>query len=126
MMLGPSLAAVQSGSTLPAGARPGLVPASRNGRTPIIAGAGHPPIAAPPPRLPAEAGSQLTSSQEAGGRARAAPAWSRPGPAWRAGHAYAQENRGESHRVSGARQQCDLLEPGCPTTAEDCADHPCT
>jgi uncharacterized membrane protein len=123
MMLGPSLAAVQSGSKLPAGARPGARPgpATGSGTAPaqIIAGAGHPPIAAPPPRLPAEAARHASASS-------ARPAWSPPGPAWRAGLSHAQESRGESYRVSGARQQCDLLEPGCQTTtAEDCADHPC-
>jgi drug/metabolite transporter (DMT)-like permease len=125
MMLGPSLAAVQSGSALPEGARPGQEPASGNGRARIIAGAGHPPIAAPPPRLPAEASRQEAARSRARA-APAAPAWSPPGPAWRAGQVYAQESRAESHRVSGPRQQCDLLEPGCPSTAEDCADHPCT
>jgi hypothetical protein len=142
MMLGPSLAAVQSGSGLPAGTRRGSVPSAAvppgparlasarltagvpaqaapasgtghgNGRVPVVAGAGHPPLAAPPrPR-----------SAEASG----SPAWSwLAGPAGPADGAHAQENRGESRRVSGPRQQCDLLEPGCPrTTAEDRADHP--
>jgi drug/metabolite transporter (DMT)-like permease len=152
MMLGPSLAAVQSGSGLPAGSRRGsgplaavppaparlasarltagvpaqAVPASRNGaghgngRAAVIAGAGHPPMAAPPRPRAAQAGHSAAAHDGD------SPAWSwLAGPAGRADGTHAQQNRGESRRVSGPRQQCDLLEPGCPrTTAEDRADQP--
>ncbi len=101
MMLGPSLAAVQSGSGLPAGTRRGSVPPARlasarltagvpaqaarvsgngtgrgNGRAAVIAGAGHPPMAVPPRPRAAEAG------DSAAGRHGDSPAWS-----WLAGPA---------------------------------------
>lgn len=128
MMLGPSLAAVQSGSRLPAGAGSGRagavrvpaarqpsaaagarpVPAGLNGRAPIIDGAGHPPQAAFPWPRPAELSPAWSGAQRAG---------------WEAS-ACAQPSRGESHHASGARLQCDLLEPGCTRTAEDRPDYP--
>jgi drug/metabolite transporter (DMT)-like permease len=72
--------------------------------------AGHPRAAAAQPagRQPGEGQpvGALVASARSGGTSGSGPP-ARAGP----------------HRVSSVRWQCDLLEPGCPRTAEDSADH---